>query len=483
MRRQGESSLGGVRMLLAAKAGSLAIPFPDLAERAGRLAIGHTSRQRLDGNTRHASARHFAHPRRFRLSLSPDRHVHCAAAGIVSGNSLPTGQALAITDSVDPASAREWLARLVAFDTTSRNSNLALIDAVAAWLDALGVSSTRVAATDNGKANLLFSIGPQVAGGVVLSGHTDVVPVDGQDWGSDPWTLSERDGRLYGRGAADMKGFIAACLSRVPAMLAAGLKRPVHFALSYDEEVGLLGAPSLIEALMANVPRPGLVIVGEPTGMRVVERHKGIMGLRTTVLGHEAHSSQTHLGVSANIVAIRLMSRIVEIADRLASAPSTATGFEPPHATVTIGLVHGGTAPNILARECSFVWDIRSTSPDETRAVYDEVEAHARQLDIGIRARFPDCGISTEILSDVPPLTGAGNAPALELMARLTGTADREVASYVSEAGLFERTGLPTVICGPGRIAQAHQPDEYIEMSQLAACGLFMDRIIEDLCK
>lgn len=384
-------------------------------------------------------------------------------------------------DSAAPSSAREWLARLVAFDTTSRHSNLALVEAVEAWLDALGVRSMRVADAAGGKANLLFSIGPEVAGGVVLSGHTDVVPVDGQAWSTDPWTLHERDGRLHGRGTADMKGFLAAGLSRVPAMLAAGLRRPVHFALSYDEEVGLLGAPSLIEALLAKVPRPALAIVGEPTGMRIVDRHKGIMGLRTTVLGHEAHSSQTHLGVSANIVATRLMGRIVEIADRLAAAPAAATGFEPPHATVTIGLVHGGTAPNILARECSFVWDIRSASPGEARAVYAEVDAYARQLQSAIRARFPDCGIATEILSDVPPLTGADNAPALELVSRLAGTTEREVAAYVAEAGLFERAGLPTVICGPGRIAQAHQPDEYIETGQLEAAEAFMDRLVEEL--
>jgi len=205
--------------------------------------------------------------------------------------------------------------------------------------------------------------------------------------------------------------------------------------------------------------------------------------LRTTVLGHEAHSSQTHLGVSANIVATRLMSRIVEIAERLASAAPVANGFEPPHTTITIGLIHGGTAPNILARECAFVWDIRAASPVEARAVYDEVDAYARELESGMQVRFPDCGIATEILSDVPPLTGEANAPALELVSRLLGTSDHETASYVSEAGLFERAGLPTVICGPGRIAQAHQPDEYIELSQLATSESFMDRLIDELCR
>jgi acetylornithine deacetylase len=388
---------------------------------------------------------------------------------------------LATTSSAAPTTARDWLARLVSFDTTSRNSNLALIEAVETWLRTLGVPSRRVSGAAGAKANLLFSIGPDVAGGVVLSGHTDVVPIDGQTWSTDPWTLSERDGRLYGRGTADMKGFIAAGLSRVPAMLAADLARPVHFALSYDEEVGLLGAPSLIETLMASVQTPAVVVVGEPTGMRIVDRHKGIMGIRTTVHGHEAHSSQTHLGVSANIVATRIMARIVAIADRLAAEPVAASGFEPPHATVTIGLVQGGTAPNILARECSFIWDIRSTSPVEARAVYDEVDAYARQLDGEIRARFADCGITTEILSDVPPLTGAGNAPAIELVSRLLPMPKCEVASYVSEAGLFECAGLPTVICGPGWIAQAHQPDEYIEIEQLAAGEAFMDRLVEAL--
>ena len=422
-----------------------------------------------------------ARPGLFRLTRRPYRHDRCDAQTLRLQHFPPAGPTLVTTSPAHPVSAREWLARLVAFDTTSRNSNLALIEAVEAWLDGLGVRSMRIADVEGRKANLLFSIGPNVAGGVVLSGHTDVVPVDGQDWSSDPWTLSERGGRLYGRGAADMKGFLATGLSRVPAMLGAGLKRPVHFALSYDEEVGLLGAPSLIEAITAYVPKPGLVIVGEPTGMRIVDRHKGIMGLRTTVLGHEAHSSLTHLGISANIVATRLMSRVVEIGARLASAAPAVNGFEPPHTTITIGLIHGGTAPNILAGRCAFIWDIRSASPTEARAVYDEVEAYARQLEFAMRARFPACGITTETLSDVPPLTGAANTPARELVSRLTGTFDCEAASFVAEAGLFERNGFPTVICGPGWIAQAHQPDEYIETSQLAACESFMDRLIEEL--
>lgn len=432
---------------------------------------------------RRAMARRPGRSGLFRISRRHDRHVHRAGAGLGSELAPAAGQALTIPLPAFPASARDWLAHLVAFDTTSRNSNLALVESIERWLETLGVRSTRIPAAGGGKANLLFSIGPDVPGGVVLSGHTDVVPVDGQTWRSDPWTLTERDGRLHGRGAADMKGFIAAGLSRVPAMLGARLTRPVHFALSYDEEVGLLGAPALIEALMANVPRPRLVVVGEPTGMQVVDRHKGIMGLRTTVLGHEAHSSQTHLGVSATMVAAQLMARIVAIAERLAAAPATCTGFEPAHATVTIGLVEGGTAPNILARRCTFVWDIRAGTPDEARRVFDEVDVLAQRLGADIHARFEDCGIATEVLSDVPPLTGALDAPAQALIARLAGSDTRQAASYVAEAGLFERAGLPTVICGPGWIAQAHQPDEYIAIDQLAAAEAFMDRLVEALCE
>ncbi|MET0210213.1 MAG: M20/M25/M40 family metallo-hydrolase, partial [Burkholderiaceae bacterium] len=250
-----------------------------------------------------------------------------------------------------------------------------------------------------------------------------------------------------------------------------------------DEEVGLLGAPSLIEAIASQVSEPALVIVGEPTGMRIVDRHKGIIGLRTTVLGHEAHSSQTHLGVSANMVAARLMARIVDISERLAQGAPPANGFEPPHTTVTVGLVQGGTAPNILAGKCEFIWDVRATTPVEARLVVDEVLAYAAQLEASMKARFPDCAIGTETLSNVPALTGTAGTPARELVSRLTGSTDCQAASFVAEAGLFELAGLPTVVCGPGWIAQAHQPDEYIEVSQLDAGEVFMDRLIEALCQ
>ncbi|WP_232476342.1 acetylornithine deacetylase [Flavisphingomonas formosensis] len=377
-----------------------------------------------------------------------------------------------------------WLERLVAFDTTSRNSNLALIDHVAAYLARLGIPSHRVANADGGKANLYFSVGPAVPGGIVLSGHTDVVPVDGQAWDSDPWSIIIRDDRIFGRGTADMKSFLALGIAAIPEMLAAGLRRPIHFALSYDEEVGLLGAPAMIAEISRVLPAPAAVVVGEPTEMRLVDRHKGILGLRTTVIGSEAHSSQTHLGVSANMVAARLMAKIDEMANRLASAPSDAgVGLRPAHTTLTIGVVHGGTAPNILAGRCEFIWDIRPTPGDDARALLDEFRTFADALQTQIRRDFPDCSITTEILSDAPPLRAEPQGEAATLVTRLTGSNARHAVSYVAEAGQFQQAGFSTVICGPGSIEQAHQPNEYISIAQFVAGRRFMRRLIEEFAR
>ena len=387
------------------------------------------------------------------------------------------------TDTDFHAETLAWLGRLVAFDTTSRHSNLALIEDVEAYLAERGILSTRVPNADGDKSNLFFSVGPNVAGGVVLSGHTDVVPVDGQDWDTEPFTVTERDGRLYGRGTADMKSFIAIGLAAIPRMQAADLRHPIHFALSYDEEVGLLGAPALITALGDAVPRPDVVIVGEPTDMKIVDRHKGIIGLRTVVTGHEAHSSQTHLGVSANRVAIALMNKLMEMAERLEAAPPVPNGLTPPHTTITIGLIDGGTAPNILARQCSFIWDIRSPSPDEAQCLLDEFQAFADDLARTIRARFDDCGIETETVSNVPPLRAVADSPAIVLATRITGANSCEAASYVAESGQFQQAGYATVVCGPGSIAQAHQPNEYIEVEQLRLGEAFMLKLIGEIAR
>jgi acetylornithine deacetylase len=378
----------------------------------------------------------------------------------------------------------DWLARLVRFDTTSCNSNLPLIDAVEAYVRGLGIAARRVPSKDGTKVNLYFSVGPAAAGGVVWSGHTDVVPVDKQHWSSDPWTISIRDGLIYGRGTADMKGFIAIGLAAIPDMMAAGLRRPIHFALSYDEEVGLLGAPAMIAELAGRIQPPSAVIVGEPTEMRVVDRHKGIVGLRTTVIGSEAHSSQTHLGVSANMVAVRLMAKIDEMAERLAArGPAAQSELRPAHTTLTIGLIAGGTAPNILAGRCEFVWDIRPAPADDAQALLSEFLDHSAALEARMRERFPACSITTDILSNAPPLKPEAGGEAAALAGRLTGHNSRHAASYVAEAGQFQQAGFSTVICGPGSIAQAHQPDEFIAIEQLAAGRTFLLRLIEELSR
>ncbi|MEO6379467.1 MAG: acetylornithine deacetylase, partial [Caulobacteraceae bacterium] len=267
------------------------------------------------------------------------------------------------------ARAGEILARLVAFDTTSRNSNLDLIAYVEAELAPLEVVARRVPNAEGTKANLFATLGPAVEGGVVLSGHTDVVPVDGQAWTSDPFVLTPRDGRLYGRGTCDMKGFLALALAAAPSFAAAGLKRPVHFAFSYDEEVGCLGAPDLIAAIAAQLPRPAAVIVGEPTSMEAVCGHKGIAAFKVTITGKEAHSSLTHLGVSANMAAVRLMALLSDLAERLTREADPASPFTPKGATLTIGQINGGTAVNILARQCVFVFELRCPPGLEAMAV------------------------------------------------------------------------------------------------------------------
>lgn len=381
------------------------------------------------------------------------------------------------------AEARSQLARLVSFDTTSRLSNLALIEYIEAELAAMGVTGTRVANDDGSKANLYVTIGPQVPGGVVLSGHTDVVPVDGQPWSSNPFTITERDGRLYGRGTCDMKGFLALALAAAKAAHAgAPLARPIHLAFSYDEEIGCLGAPSMIARIAEALPDPAAVIVGEPTNMEVVSGHKGISTFTVTVTGHEAHSSLTHLGLSANMIAIRLMAWLADIADALASDADPASPFRPPHATLTIGEMHGGTAVNILARECRFVFDLRCPPGQDPDVILAPFLKMAAELDEEIKARFPQAGIVVMRRSATPPLAPVADSPAERIARLLAGdNGPARVVSYAAEAGQFQGAGFATIICGPGSIEQAHQPDEYVEIAQLERGALFMTRLLEML--
>jgi acetylornithine deacetylase len=378
--------------------------------------------------------------------------------------------------------AVEILERLVAFDTTSRGSNLALIEYVERRLTELCVATTRVANADGSKANLYATLGPAVEGGVVLSGHTDVVPVDGQPWSSDPFVLTRRDGRLYGRGACDMKGFLALALAAAPLFARGGLRRPVHLAFSYDEEVGCLGAPDMIRALAARLPRPAAVVVGEPTNMEAVAGHKGIATWTVTVTGREAHSSLTHLGVSANMAAVRLMAALVELSDGLARSADPASPFTPKGATLTIGQIAGGTAVNILARECVFAFDLRTPPGLDPETVLAPFFALARAVDAELKARAPEAGVRIEARSSTPAFAPEPDGAAERLARSLAGdNGPPRVVPYAAEAGQFQEAGFSTVICGPGSIDQAHQPDEFVEVSQIERGAAFMLRLAEAL--
>ncbi len=380
------------------------------------------------------------------------------------------------------ARATGILERLVAFDTTSALSNLALIGWVEAYLKDHGVASRRIVSDDGAKANLLATVGPAVEGGVVLSGHTDVVPVEGQPWSSDPFALVRRGERLFGRGTCDMKGFLALSLAVVPDLLAAPLKRPAHLAFSYDEEIGCFGAPRMIEVIARELPRPALAVVGEPTMMEAVRGHKGICTWRVTVTGHEAHSAQTHLGVSAIMQAVPLMAALADLAARLEASPPPGSPFQPPHATLTIGKVHGGTAGNILARECWFQFDLRCPPGEDPQAVLAGFYDVARRADAAIKARFPDGGVTVEQLSDVPAFAPETGGAAEAFARRLTGdNGPARVVSYASEAGQFQQGGFSTILCGPGSIDQAHQPDEYVDVVQMERGAAFMARLVEAL--
>ncbi|MDT0500782.1 MULTISPECIES: acetylornithine deacetylase [unclassified Halomonas] len=379
--------------------------------------------------------------------------------------------------------AAEMLNRLVGFPTVSRDSNLELIAFVESLLDEHDVPHWRVESDDGSKANLLARIGPNVAGGVVLSGHTDVVPVDGQPWSTDPFTLTDKgDGRFYARGTCDMKGFIACALSEVPRWVRLELEKPIWLALSYDEEVGCIGAPRMIERLMAEHPRPAAVIVGEPTLMHPVVAHKGATNLRTTVTGRASHSSQVNQGVSAIHVAARLVTHIEDVMADLKAEGRIDEAFNVVHSSLHVGRISGGTAINIMARECTFEWEIRHLPSDRFEELIERVNAYAAELESEMQRRAPETSIVTEALNEtVPALADDNNAEVLALCHALLGERPAGAVAYATEAGQFQRRGLPTVICGPGSIAQAHQPDEYIEHEQLEAGVHFMKALGERL--
>jgi acetylornithine deacetylase len=377
------------------------------------------------------------------------------------------------------------LQSLVGFDTTSRNSNLPLIEWVEAYLDRLGVTHERVTDPAGTKANLWATIGPAGVPGYILSGHTDVVPVDGQSWSSDPFRLSERQGRLYGRGATDMKGFDACCLAAVPEMLARPLARPIHLSLSYDEEVGCVGVRHLIARIGRSGAKPEIAkplgcFVGEPTGMSVVIGHKGKRSYRVTVHGRTCHSSLAPHGVNAVEYAARLIVKVRDINDRLARAGARDPLYDVPHTTTHTGLVRGGTALNIVPDACSFEFEFRAIPPDDIDALANEVIAYARDsLEPEMRSVAPEASITFEQTSEFPALDTEASADIVRLSKDLAGHRDHTKVAYGTEAGLFHRAGIPTVVIGPGSIDQAHKADEFIAISELERCNAFLLRLIE----
>ncbi|XKH60426.1 acetylornithine deacetylase [Halomonas sediminis] len=380
----------------------------------------------------------------------------------------------------------DLLDRLVAFDTTSSESNLALVNFVEQYLAEYGIQADRVMSPCGNKANLVARIGPRAPGGVMLSGHTDVVPVKGQPWSTDPFRLHDgNDGRLYGRGTCDMKGFIACVLAMVPTWSQAALKQPIYLGFSYDEEVGCLGAPDLIRHFCQNYSTSAQVIVGEPTDMQPVVAQKGATNLRTWIVGREAHSSQINQGTSAVHVAARLVTYIEDIMHMLVEEGRVDPAFNVPHSSLHVGKIAGGTAINIMARECQFEWEIRHLPTDTFETVFERFQAYCRDIEAGLRDQGKQVEISTELLNTtVPGLVDRDNARVMALARRHLSEDSagcRHAVAYATEAGQFQAGGMQTIILGPGSIAQAHQPDEYVELEQLQHCVAFLQRLGKDL--
>lgn len=373
----------------------------------------------------------------------------------------------------------EHLRRLVGFDTTSRNSNLALIDHVEAYLDGLGVACERTFDESGEKANLFATIGPEDVSGYVLSGHTDVVPVDGQDWSSDPFELRAEDGRLYARGACDMKGFLAVCLALVPEMQAAGLKVPLHLAFSYDEEVGCVGVRGLIAELVKRPVRPVGCVVGEPTDMQVVIGHKAKRALKITVTGTSGHSSRAPDCVNAVEYAAKIVTATSAVAARLASEGPRDALYDVPHSTAHVGVFSGGSTVNIVPDKAVVDLEFRTVAEDDIEAVHEEIVSAARAVEAEISARDSRAGVVIEQVSEIPGLATEPEAEIVTLAKRFAGRNDHAKVAYGTEAGLFvEMAGIPTVVIGPGSIEQAHKPDEFVTLDQLGRCEDFLRKLI-----
>ena len=389
----------------------------------------------------------------------------------------------ALNSSRLSAASRTMIERLIGFNTVSRDSNLGLIEWVRDYLAGLG-AVTRLTHDETGKkANLFATLGDSKQPGLMLSGHTDVVPVDGQQWDTDPFLPVERDGKLFARGSADMKGFIGIILAQAPKFVDAlnenRLDAPLHYALSYDEEVGCIGVRGLIRDLEENGIRPAGCVVGEPTSMQPIIAHKGTHRVRCSVHGREAHSSYVTQGVNAIEYASRLVVFIRQIADRLAQIETRDYGFTVPYSTLSTGMIHGGIAFNVVPKDCVFQFDMRTLPQASPDALYQEIRAFAQGLAREMQTVDPASGIDLEWLSQTVGLAAAETDAIVQWAMHLSQNSRVGKVSYGTEAGLFQKMGVPTVICGPGDIAQAHRPNEFVTLEQLAQCERFMERILE----
>lgn len=391
-----------------------------------------------------------------------------------------------MTDTTDPVTVDpaiiDLLTELVRMDTTSRRSNLELIAFIEGWFDAHGIATTRIPNADGTKASLIAQIGPDTEGGVALSAHTDCVPVDGQPWSCDPFTLTPTDDKLFGRGVADMKGFLAAALAAVPHMIAAPLTRPIQFVLSYDEELGALGAPDAVAGLLAHHPPPAAVFVGEPTGMEIITAHKGVRAFRVTVEGVDGHSSQPDRAANAIAALTQVAGYLLDLTQRLRAGPFDPR-FDPPYTTVNLATLSGGQALNIVPRHAELTFEFRSVPGEDDAAIVDDlrrfIDTHVRPE---LRSTVGVGEVTIEPLAHAVALTDEPDGFAETLARRLADyQGPSRTVPFGTDGGHFQAAGLSTCVIGPGRIEQAHQPDEWIELEQLAACERFLRRLIVEL--
>ena len=378
-------------------------------------------------------------------------------------------------------SSIEMITDLVGFDTTSRNSNLELIEFVKGYLEQFGIASELVFDDERRKANLFATIGATDRGGVALSGHTDVVPVDGQKWDTDPYEINRTDDRLFGRGTCDMKSFIAVCLAKVPQIVEKNLETPIHFAFSYDEEIGCVGVRTLLRELEQRPNKPRLCVIGEPTGMRVVRAHKGKISRRCTIHGLEAHSGLAHIGVNAVEAVAEIIAFLKGFARMFRDEGPFDYEFDPPYTTVHTGTVKGGTALNIVPKLCTFETEIRHLPNDDPDLIWNQLhEFIDNEILPEMQAVYPEASIVWEEISIIPALS-TSDKKLIQMTQELSNTTGTGCVSFGTEGGLFEDIGIPSVVCGPGYIDQAHKPNEYIDISQIQKCEQFVDNLLERL--